>query len=142
MPENDLFPASHYRYCHGSRIIHQHFILLHPDAKHFLTVTKEYRKTGEPASDRIQPEPRSTSLQYSDNRLNLSVLLLSVSGVAWIRSYYTEIISTLFPQLETESLLPCWITGSVLFLVVSLLNVMMIHKKLRAFGKEERHKPT
>lgn len=74
--------------------------------------------------------------------LNLSVLLLSVSGVAWIRSYYTEIISTIFPQLETESLLPCWITGSVLFLVVSLLNVMMIHKKLRAFGKEERHKPT
>ena len=67
--------------------------------------------------------------------LNLSVLLLSVSGVAWIRSYYTEIISTLFPQLETESLLPCWITGSVLFLVVSLLNVMMIHKKVTSIWK-------
>lgn len=67
--------------------------------------------------------------------LNLSVLLLSVSGVAWIRSYYTEIISTIFPQLETESLLPCWITGSVLFLVVSLLNVMMIHKKVTSIWK-------
>lgn len=70
--------------------------------------------------------------------LNLSVLLLSVSGVAWIRSYYTEITSTLFPQLETESLLPCWITGSVLFLVVSLLNVMMIHKKVTSIWKGKK----
>ncbi len=67
--------------------------------------------------------------------LNLSVLLLSVSGVAWIRSYYTEIISTIFPQLETESLLPCWITGSVLFVVVSFLNFMFIHKKVTSIWK-------
>ena len=28
--------------------------------------------------------------------LNLAVLILSVGGVAWVRSYYTEIIGTLF----------------------------------------------
>ena len=33
--------------------------------------------------------------------MNLAVLILSVGGVAWVRSYYTEIIGTLFPQLET-----------------------------------------
>ena len=32
-------------------------------------------------------------------------------GVAWVRNYYTEIIGTLFPQLETGTLLPCWTAG-------------------------------
>lgn len=62
--------------------------------------------------------------------LNLLVLVLSVGGVAWLRGYYTKIISTLFPQLETGTLLPCWIIGCILFFAVSLLNIMMIRRKI------------
>ena len=62
--------------------------------------------------------------------LNLIVFLLSISGVVWIRSYYTDTLQTLFPQLETGSLWPCLLTGSLLFVVVSLVNILAIRKKV------------
>ena len=67
--------------------------------------------------------------------LNLLVLTLSVGGVTWLHSYYTEIISTLFPQIETGTLLPCWIVGCTLFLAVSLLNIILIHRKIASIWK-------
>ena len=67
--------------------------------------------------------------------LNLLVLTLSVGGVTWLRSYYTEIISTLFPQIETGTLLPCWIVGCTLFLAISLLNIILIHRKIARIWK-------
>ncbi len=84
--------------------------------------------------------PNRVALPYNilTVSLNLLVLVLSVGGVAWLRSYYIEIISTLFPQLETGSLLPCWIIGCVLFLVVSLLNIMMIHRKVTSIWKGDK----
>lgn len=62
--------------------------------------------------------------------LNLIVFLLSIGGVVWIRSYYTDTLQTLFPQLETGSLWPCLLTGSLLFVVVSLVNILAIRKKV------------
>ena len=67
--------------------------------------------------------------------LNLLVLTLSVGGVTWLRSYYTENISTLFPQIETGTLLPCWIVGCTLFLAISLLNIILIHRKIARIWK-------
>ena len=76
--------------------------------------------------------PNRVALPYNilTTGLNLLVLVLSVGGVAWLRGYYTKIISTLFPQLETGTLLPCWIIGCTLFFAVSLLNIMMIRRKI------------
>ncbi|WP_418699262.1 ABC transporter permease [Bacteroides sp.] len=62
--------------------------------------------------------------------LNILVLLLAIGSVAWIRTYYTEVIQTLFPQLTTGSLLPCMLTGFILFLAVSLLNILAIRRKI------------
>ncbi|MCD8184221.1 MAG: ABC transporter permease [Bacteroides sp.] len=62
--------------------------------------------------------------------LNAVVLLLSVGCVAWLRTYYTEAIRLLFPQLETGTLLPCLLVGGILFLAISLLNILAIHRKI------------
>ena len=62
--------------------------------------------------------------------LNILVLLLSIGGVAWVRTYYREVIQGLFPQLETGSLLPCILAGCALFLAVSLLNILAIRRKI------------
>ena len=51
--KDNLFPAPHYSYCHGSRTVHQHSVILHPDAEHLPASPKEYGKTGKPAADRI-----------------------------------------------------------------------------------------
>ena len=81
--------------------------------------------------------PNRVALPYNilTISLNLAVLILAVGGVAWLRSYYTEIISTLFPQMEAGSLFPCWIIGGVLFLAVSLLNIIMIRRKVANIWK-------
>ena len=81
--------------------------------------------------------PKQIALPYNilAVSLNLLVLTLSVGGVTWLRSYYTEIISTLFPQIETGTLLPCWIVGCTLFLAVSLLNIILIHRKIARIWK-------
>ncbi|MDE6349193.1 MAG: ABC transporter permease, partial [Bacteroides sp.] len=62
--------------------------------------------------------------------LNVLVLLLAIGSVAWVRGYYTEVVRNLFPQLESGSLLPCTLAGSLLFLTVSLLNVLAIRRKV------------
>lgn len=62
--------------------------------------------------------------------LNVLVLLLAVGGVVWIRSYYTEVVHNLFPQLDNGSLLPCILAGCLLFLAVSMLNILAIRKKI------------
>lgn len=67
--------------------------------------------------------------------LNVLVLFLAIGSVMWIRTYYVEVIQSLFPQLETGSLLPCILTGSVLFLAVSLLNILTIRKKIMNIWK-------
>lgn len=67
--------------------------------------------------------------------LNLLVLLLALLGVAWIRTAYMNILQTLFPQPETGSLLPCILAGIVLFLAVSLLNILVVRKKIRDIWK-------
>ena len=70
--------------------------------------------------------------------LNILVLFLAVGSVAWIRTYYTEVVQTLFPQLETGSLLPCILTGGILFLAVSLLNILTIRRKIISIWQGER----
>ena len=67
--------------------------------------------------------------------LNLIVLLLSAGGVMWIRSYDTDTLQNLFPQLETGSLWPCILTGSLLFVFVSLVNILSIRKKVNDIWK-------
>ena len=72
--------------------------------------------------------------------LNVLVLVLAVGSVAWARGYYTEVIRTLFPQLETGSLLPCILTGCVLLVAVSLLNVLAIRRKIISIWKGESNR--
>lgn len=71
--------------------------------------------------------------------LNILVLLLAIGSVTWIRTYYTDVIQTLFPQLEMGSLLPCIIVGCILFLAVSLLNILTIRRKIMGIWNGHVH---
>ena len=62
--------------------------------------------------------------------LNLLVLLLAVIGVTWLRSYYIESIRLLFPQLETGSLWAAIGMGILLFLIVSIINILAVKRKV------------
>lgn len=67
--------------------------------------------------------------------LNLLVLVLAIGGVSWLRSYYTGVLQTVVPQMQTGSLLPCILAGGILFLAVSALNVLLIRKKVVSIWK-------
>lgn len=62
--------------------------------------------------------------------LNILVLLLSIGLVAWLRTYYTETIRLLFPQLETGTLWPTLCLGIGLFLLVSVVNILAVKRKI------------
>ncbi len=62
--------------------------------------------------------------------LNIIVLLLSVGGVIWLRTFYMDTIALLFPQLTTSSPVSALIVGITLFLIVSCLNIWVIRRKI------------
>lgn len=62
--------------------------------------------------------------------LNIIVLFLSIGLMSWLRSYYTNSIRLLFPQLETGSLWVAIGIGILLFLIVSTINLWTIKQKV------------
>ena len=62
--------------------------------------------------------------------LNIIVLILSIGLVCWLRSYYIESIRLLFPQLETGSLWAAIGMGILLFLIVSIINILAVKRKV------------
>ncbi|MEG1564805.1 MAG: ABC transporter permease [Bacteroides sp.] len=70
--------------------------------------------------------------------LNLLVLLFSIGGVAWLRTFYTGLLSTLFPTLVSGSLLPCLLAGMVLFAIISMLNILVIRKEMMRIWNRQK----
>lgn len=62
--------------------------------------------------------------------LNAIVLLLSVGIVIYIRTGYIDMIENLFPQSEEGSMWPALVIGILLFIGVSLFNVLAIRRKI------------
>lgn len=62
--------------------------------------------------------------------LNIVVLIVSISLVAWLRHFYTATLGLLFPQLEIGSLWPAITIGILLFVIVSAFNLFTIRKKV------------
>ncbi len=62
--------------------------------------------------------------------LNLLVLLLGVGIVMGVRSLYLPVIATLLPDAGSGTLLPSLLTGILVFLLVSVLNVMIVRRKI------------
>lgn len=72
--------------------------------------------------------------------LNIIVLILSVGLVCWLRSYYIESIRLLFPQLETGSLWVAVSMGILLFLIVSVINILAVKRKVLSIWMHKKLK--
>ena len=62
--------------------------------------------------------------------LNALVLIAALAAVASARGYYMGVIETLFPRVETGSMLPSVVLGLALFAIVSAANVAVIYRKI------------
>lgn len=63
--------------------------------------------------------------------LNAVVLVIAVIVVAMLRKYYMNMIEGIYPQLADSSMLPAILTGLFIFVLVSLVNVFVIHRKVQ-----------
>jgi hypothetical protein len=70
--------------------------------------------------------------------LNVTVLLIAWLILYFVRDYYMNIIETLFPQIEDGNMLPAIGMGIVLFVLVSVCNLIAIkHKIVRIWKRKE-----
>ena len=62
--------------------------------------------------------------------LNVAVLFMAWALLSAARGYYMDILTTLFPQMDPGGLWPSIVAGLILFLVVSVLNVIVVRRKV------------
>lgn len=64
--------------------------------------------------------------------LNLVVLALGVVVVIAVRSLYLDTVMNLYPDAGSGSVLPSVVTGFIIFIGVSALNIVIIRRKINA----------
>lgn len=70
--------------------------------------------------------------------LNVAVLFMAWALLSVARGYYMDILTTLFPQMESGGLWPSIVAGLILFLAVSVLNVIVVRRKvMRVWHRKE-----
>lgn len=62
--------------------------------------------------------------------LNVAVLFMAWALLSVARGYYMDILTTLFSQMESGGLWPSIVAGLILFLAVSVLNVIVVRRKV------------
>lgn len=76
--------------------------------------------------------PTKVALPYQILTLSLNFLVLIIALVSlfFVRGYYLDVIITMFPEVAEGSMLGVVLVGVALFMVVSLFNVFVVHRKI------------
>lgn len=76
--------------------------------------------------------PTQVALPYQMLTIGLNLLIygLALLVIFFARSYYMDLIETLFPNIEDGNMLPAIAVGALLFVLVSLSNYAIIARKI------------
>ena len=76
--------------------------------------------------------PAQVALPYQMLTIGLNLLIygLALLAIFFARSYYMDLIETLFPNIEDGNMLPAITVGALLFVLVSLSNYAIIARKI------------
>ena len=76
--------------------------------------------------------PAQVALPYQMLTIGLNLLIygLALLVIFFVRSYYMDLIETLFPNIEDGNMLPAIAVGALLFVLVSLSNYAIIARKI------------
>lgn len=69
--------------------------------------------------------------------LNAVVLIAALTAVTLMRNYYMGVISTLYPSVDSGSMLPAVCLGLALFALVSVVNQAAIYRKVMRIWKRK-----
>lgn len=83
--------------------------------------------------------PQQVALPYQMLTIGLGavVFFMALAMLAMVRSYYMEILITLFPDIPDGNLLPALACGLSLLVVVSLFNIIAIRNKIVKIWKRK-----
>ena len=62
--------------------------------------------------------------------LNLSVMLIALIVLFFVRGYYIDVMTMLFPDIQEGSMWQSVLVGLGLFAIVSLLNIVVVRRKV------------
>lgn len=81
--------------------------------------------------------PARVALPYQLLTMGLNILVLVIAWVAliFLRGYYMGIVEELYPGIDDGSMLPSVALGLVLFVIISLFNMVAIHRKVMSIWK-------
>ena len=102
----------------------------------YLLVQKNMEKLQNLLLIGYSPSRVARPYQWLTVSLNALVLLIALTALFFVRHYYMQIIDALFPQNTTPGMWPAVMVGVGLFLVVSLLNVVVIRRKIMSIWKK------
>lgn len=69
--------------------------------------------------------------------LNVGVLLIAWVILFFVRKYYMGVIETLFPEMDSGTMLPAFVLGLALFVLVSICNIIAIRHKIISIWKRK-----
>ena len=83
--------------------------------------------------------PAQVALPYQMLTIGLNLLIygLALLAIFFARSYYMDLIETLFPNIEDGNMLPAIAVGALLFVLVRLSNYAIIARKIVRIWKRK-----
>ena len=69
--------------------------------------------------------------------LNTGVLLIAWATLYFVRDYYMGVIETLFPDIDSGTMLPAILLGLCIFALVSICNIIAIRHKIVSIWKRK-----
>ena len=70
--------------------------------------------------------------------LNMGVLILAAVAVVLVRSYYMDILLSLYPTQADAGLLAMLVLGAILFALVTILNFSVVHHRIKCIWEQKR----
>ena len=62
--------------------------------------------------------------------MNACVLVVSLVAVLIVRNYYLKLISLMYPQISGTQMTAALVTGFLLYLIVSIINITAIRNRI------------
>ena len=76
--------------------------------------------------------------QWLATGLNMGVLILAAVAVVLVRSYYMDILLSLYPTQADAGLLAMLALGAMLFALVTILNFSVVHHRIKCIWEQKR----
>ncbi|MFZ1236328.1 MAG: ABC transporter permease [Prevotella sp.] len=82
------------------------------------------------------PSQVARPYQWLTLGLNSLSLIIAFTALYGVRRYYMDIVYGLFPSIEETTMLPAFLVGLVLLLLITFVNIFIIHRKMLSIWRK------